>query len=107
MVAPVRCPTCRQLKKRGNPANARYWLLLHLIADKLKPEGQSHSAELWHVYMKQRYIGVNEVTMPNKQTLLMPKSSADLNTSEFAEYMMKVELLAQERDVYMDELEPT
>ena len=103
----IRCPTCRQLKKRSNPANARYWLLLHLISDNVKPEGQQHAPEVWHVYMKQRYIGVDEVKMPNKQVLLMPKSSADLNTAEFAEYMANVEAWAMERNVYLDEMEPT
>ncbi len=98
-----RCPTCRQLKKRGNPANARYWLLLHLISDKLRPEGQQHAPEVWHCYMKQRYLGVDEVVMPNKKVMQMPRSSAELNTSEFAEYMGQVEQWAMGHDVYMDD----
>lgn len=104
---PQRCPTCKRLKKRSNPANGRYWLLLHLIADGLKPEGHQHSADVWHVYMKQRFLGVDEVMMPNKKVMQMPKSSAELDTAEFADYMMKVEMWAQTHNIFMDELEPT
>lgn len=103
----IRCPTCRQLKRRTNPANARYWLLLHLIADNVKPEGQQHAPETWHVYFKQRYIGVDEVKMPNGHVINIPKSSADLDTAEFATFMASVESWAMERNVYMDEMEPT
>ena len=99
---PLRCPMCRQLKKRSNPANARYWLLLHMISDKLKPEGVQHAPETWHVYFKTRYLGVDDVRMPNKNVLHIPKSSADLNTQEFADYMTKVEQWACEHDVYFD-----
>lgn len=105
--APKRCPKCHRLMKRSNPANARYWLLLHLIADKIKPEGKTYTPEQYHIYFKSRFIGVDEVTLPNKRTIQIPKSSADLDTQEFAEYMAKVEEWAQEREVYMDELEPT
>ena len=106
-VKAARCPVCKRLKKRSNPANGRYWLLLHLIADGLKPEGKQHSAEVWHVYFKQRFLGVDEVTMPNKKVIQIPKSSAELDTDEFGTYMMQVELWAQERNIFMDELEPS
>ncbi len=81
--------------------------MLHLISENVKPEGVEHAPETWHVYFKQRYIGVEEIKMPNGHELRIPKSSADLDTAEFAEYMLKVELWAQERNVFMDELEPT
>lgn len=105
--AALRCPTCRQLKKRGNPANQRYWLLLHLIADGVKPEGQTYSPEQFHIYFKTRFIGVDEIRMPNGHELRIPKSSADLDTAEFAAYMQNVEAWAMERNIFMDELEPT
>lgn len=99
-----RCPTCKRLRKRSNPANARYWLLLHLIADNIKPEGTAHTAEVWHHYFKQRFVGSDEYTLPNKKVIQIPKSSADLDTAEFADYMMQVEMWAQKHEVYMDDL---
>ena len=104
---PARCPTCHRLKKRSNPANARYWLLLHLVSEGIKPEGMQHSPEVWHTYFKQRFIGVDEYRLPNGKTLQIPKSSAELDTQEFNEYMQKVEEFAMSRNVYMDEMEPT
>ena len=100
-----RCPVCKRLKKRSNPANARYWLLLHMIAEKVKPEGKEFSPESWATYFKMRYLGADEVVMPNGKTINVPKSSAELDTEEFAEYMMKCEVWAQERGVYMEEME--
>ncbi|UOF80944.1 hypothetical protein [Caudoviricetes sp.] len=52
--------------------------------------------------MKQRFLGAEEVKMPNKQTMLIPNSSADLSVEEFADYMMRVEEWSNSRDVYLD-----
>ena len=101
----ARCPVCKRLRKRSNPANARYWLLLHTISEKIKPEGIQHSPEVWHVYMKQRFLGVDEFRMPNKQEMRIPKSSAELDTEEFNEFMRKVEEFAMSRNVYLDSME--
>lgn len=99
-----RCPVCKRLKKRSNPSNARYWLLLHLIAEGVKPEGKDYSPETWHAYMKMRFIGADEIKMPNGKTINVPKSSAELDTQEFNEFMMQVEIWAQERNIFMEEL---
>jgi hypothetical protein len=101
----TRCPKCGRKKRRSNPANARYWLLLHLIADKVKPEGFSYTPETWHEWAKQRFLGADEVKLPNGKTYLKSHSSADLSTSEFADYMTKLETWAIERDVWLDSLE--
>lgn len=99
-----RCPTCRRRHVRSHQANARYWLLLHAIAEKLRPGGISYSAETWHTYMKSRYLGCDDVTLPNLKTIPMPRSSANLDVAEFNEFMAKVEAWAMERDVWLDEI---
>lgn len=98
-----RCPTCHRKKPRSNPANARYWLLLHLIAEQIKPEGVTHSAEVWHQYFKARYLGMQEFKLPNKKVVQFPMSTTELDTQEFNEYMAKVEGWGIEHEVYMDE----
>ena len=102
-----RCPTCHRLERRSNPQNARYWLLLHLIAEKLKPEGAEYSAESFHLYFKSRYIGCDDIRLPNGKIISIPKSSADLDVGEFAEYMTKIECFAQERGIYMEDIGET
>lgn len=98
-----RCKACGRLKKRSNAANARYWLLLHLISDKLKPQGREFSAETWHSYFKLRYLGADETTLPNGKVIQKPKSSADLDRDEFATFMQRAEEFAMSHGVYLDD----
>lgn len=105
-----RCPTCHRLKKRSNPSNARYWLLLHLISDGVRPKGEdgeprSYSPEAFHAYFKLRYIGADEMKLPNGKTINVPKSSAELDTEEFATYMAQVEQWGIEHDIYMQDIQ--
>ena len=102
MTQKTRCPTCNRLHKRTHPQNARYWLLLHAIADKLRPNGEAFSAESYHLFFKSRFLGCEEVRMPNGKTMLIANSTADLDVAEFNEYMEKVEAWAAERDVWLD-----
>lgn len=99
-----RCPTCKRKKRRSNPANARYWLLLHVIADKAQPEGKSFSADTWHCYFKQRFLGCEEIQLPNKKVIQQPNSSADLDQDAFNDYMLKVEQWAMSHDIYLEEM---
>ena len=101
----ARCPTCHRRIKRSNPANARYWLLLHELADKLRPGGQAYSAEQFHTYYKSRFLGCDEMKLPNGKTLILPRSSADLDSGEFAAYAGRVEADAAERGVYLADME--
>ena len=97
-----RCPTCGRREKRSNPANARYWLLLHTIAAKLRPGGKTYSADQMHIYYKSRFLGCDDVALPNGKVLTIPRSTAQLESTEFAEYVTKVEADAAERGVYLD-----
>lgn len=99
-----RCPTCHRKHKRSTEANRRYWLLLHVIADKVKPDGKQYSADTWHTYWKLHLLGGNDVTMPNGKVVVIPNSSADLDKSEFHDYVCKVEAWANGRGVFLDEL---
>ena len=100
-----RCPTCGRREKRSNPANARYWLLLHTIAAKLRPGGKTYSADQMHIYYKSRFLGCDDVALPNGKVLTIPRSSADLDTAEFNEYLAKVEADAAERGVFLADRE--
>lgn len=100
----VRCPTCKRLRKRSNPANARMWLLLHMIAEKVKPEGRQYSAESFHAWFKQRFLGMDEIKLPSGKVVQYPKSTAELDSAEFALYMDKLEQYAAEKwDVYLED----
>lgn len=98
-----RCPTCHRRHKRSNPQNALYWLLLTLMADK-EWHGQRYSAETFHKYYALKFLGADDVKLPNGKTLTIPKSTADLDVAEFAEYFDKVQADCAERGVYLDGL---
>jgi hypothetical protein len=101
----TRCPTCKRPHRRSNQANAYYWLLLHEIANRVQPGGQSYSAETWHAYCKSRWIGCDDIRLPNGKVLTAPKSSAALDVQEFADYVTKVEAWAAERGVFLADRE--
>ena len=100
-----RCPHCKRRYKRSNAVNALYWARLHEIAEKLRPEGNSYSAEQWHTYFRSRFLGCNDILMPNMRTITIPKSTANLDTAEFGEYLDKVEAWAATRDVWLADKE--
>ena len=101
----TRCPTCHRKRTRSNPANARLWLLYHKMAEGITVKGEKYSAEIWHEYAKSRWLGMDDVQLPNGKVLHRAKSSADLSMEEFNTLMAEVEMFAQERGVYMDEME--
>lgn len=90
--------------KRSTEANRRYWLLLHAMADKLKPNGQTFSADVWHTWAKSKYLGCDDVTLPNGKVLAIPRSSADLDVAEFNEFMTALEAFANERGVWLEDI---
>lgn len=100
-----RCPTCKRRTKRSSEANRRYWALLHLLSEKLKPDGATFTAEQFHLYYKSRFLGAHDVNLPNGKTILVVESSADLDTGAFSDYMTQVEADANERGVFLEDLE--
>lgn len=98
----AKCKLCGREPKRSSPANARYWSLLAEIADKLKPLDQVYSRTTWHTYFKERYLGAEEIKLPNGKTRIMSKSTASLDKSEFNDYMQQVETWSAEHEVWLE-----
>jgi len=101
--SPSRCPTCGRRHKRSNPQNAMYWSLLHLMSQR-EWGGKTYSADQFHAYYKTRFLGAEDMTLPNGKTLTIPNSTANLDVSEFSDYFEKVQADAAERGVFLDEL---
>ena len=99
-----RCPTCKRRHKRTNPANAMYWALLHAISEGVTPSGNQHSADTWHLWAKQKWLGADDVTLPTGKTLTIPHSTANLSVDEFNAYLSQVEAWAAERGVFLADL---
>ena len=99
-----RCRLCGRKQTRGNPANARLWLLYHAISEKLPVQGVTHSAETWHLYFKSKFLGCDEAKLPSNVVLQIPRSTAKLDVGAFSDYMQKVEVWANEHGVFLDEM---
>lgn len=105
MPKPERCPTCHRKVQRTIPQLRLYWTLLHLLAAKLKPSGQTYSAESFHTYYKSRFLGCDDYPLPNGKVITIPKSTSELDVAEFGDYFDKVQADAAERGIYLADLE--
>jgi len=107
MSAKDRCPTCGHRHRRSRQQNALYWLLLHQLAEKLKPNGVTYSTDAWHWYMKSRFLGNDEISLPNGNVVNMPRSSAELPVDKFNEFLGRVEAWANEHEVFLADRDGT
>ena len=97
-----RCPACGRTVTRSTEQNKRYWVLVHAIAEK-PVQSTLYSPETWHIYIKQRFLGSREELLPNGKTVQVQHSTADLDVSEFNDYMTQVEAWASEHGIHLPE----
>ena len=98
----MKCPTCHREEKRSSEQNKRYWKLLSLLAQK-PVQGEIYSSKLWHIYFKFKFLGADDIKLPNGKILTEPKGTSDLDKKQFNEYMLEVEVWCNEHNIYMDE----
>ena len=98
-----RCPACRRRITRSSEANRRYWALLHVMSERIKPRGQTYSADTWHVWCKSKWLGCDDLILPSGKTLTLPRSTSELDTAEFNAYMTAAEAWANERGAYLED----
>jgi hypothetical protein len=67
--------------------------------------GQRFSADSFHIYYKTKFLGVDEVRLPSGKVSSIPRSTAELDATEFAEYFDKVQADAAQRGVWLADME--
>lgn len=97
------CPTCHRKRTRSSEANRRYWAILWLYSEKKTVEGKKYSPTVWHVYFREKHLGMLDISLPNGRTIQEPVSTSGLTTSEFNDYMTLVERDAAEDGVYLED----
>jgi len=95
-----KCPTCGRARTRSSEQNRRYWALVHAISEK-PVQGVQYSADTWHLYLKQRFLGAIDIQLPNGKTITIPQTTTSLDTMDFNDYMTKVEVWASEHGIYL------
>lgn len=76
--------------QRSTKANRLYWARLNEIAQSAWVDSKQFSPEAWHAFFAAKFIGTEEGpggTQP-------PISTSTLNTSDFAEYLTRIEVYA-------------
>jgi hypothetical protein len=92
-------------EKRSIEQNARYWGgVLPQIAEQVKVNDKLHPVASWHEYFKFRFLGAEEIEMPDGKTFVAPLSTAKLSVGEFGNYMTCVEAWGAERGVIFNDL---
>ena len=99
----VRCPKCGRRAKRSNEANRRYFALLGKLSTVVY-QGKRWSKREWHEMFKDMYIQPDIVTLPDGRRKVCDPHSSEMDTSEFQDYVTKVEVWCGERNVYLDEI---
>lgn len=98
-----KCPTCGRRTKRTSEQNRRLWALYAMMASRLKPGGNLYTPEQYHIFAKLKFLGAVEHKLPNGSTMTIPNSSADLDVSEFTEFLTQVEAWAAEHNVWLED----
>lgn len=93
----------KRVYKRSAEQNKRMWALLNEISEGLPVQGVTHSPEAWHLYFRQKFIGSEDLTLPNGKTIVQPISTTTLDVSAFSEYMTQIEAFAASRGLLFEE----
>lgn len=83
-----------EARQRSVQQNKRYWALLGEIADAAEIDGRRFSTDTWHTFFRGKYIGHEDITLPDGQVIHQPISSTKLTTAEFNAYMEAIEAYA-------------
>lgn len=81
-------------RTRSADQNRRYWAILNEISQQIRPTGQTYTADVWHEYFKVRFIGAEDVKLPNGKVITRPLSTTDLDVMAFGDYMTQIEAWA-------------
>lgn len=90
----------KRVYKRSSEQNKRYWALLNELAP-YEVDGKTFSAETWHIYFKGRFIGYEEIKLPNGKVLEQPISTTTLDKGSFGDYMTQIEAFAAGRGILL------
>ncbi len=82
-------------KSRSNAQNNVMWMWLPDIAKHF-----GYTADELHEVLKVRFLGI-ESRMVDKQVLIQPKSTTKLTTKQMAEYLTKIEALAEANGIIL------
>lgn len=92
-------------RARSAEQNRRYWAILNEISG-YPVQGRTYDADAWHEYFKGKYIGKEEIRLPNGEALTRTLSTTTLDVGAFGDYMTQVEAWAANRGILLGDDAP-
>jgi hypothetical protein len=80
--------------KRSTDQNRRYWALVTTIARQAKIDGRQFGKDAWHEHLARRFGVCREMTLPDGASIMVRKSTADMDMQTFAAYLSRIEAYA-------------
>jgi hypothetical protein len=90
-------------EKRRAVANALYWARLEELAEQLPVDGRYFTADAWHEQIARWWLPKVEVALPSGKLFMRRKSTSELTTQEFSEYLEKFAAWAANKEVLFSE----
>jgi hypothetical protein len=93
-------PLCVEItqkgSKRSTEQNRRFHALLNCISEHAWVNGKQFDSETWKEFARRKWIGMEEINLPDGTRVERGISTTTLSVSEFADLMTKLESYAAE-----------
>lgn len=77
---------------RNRQQNARLWgHLYRTISEQAWVNGQQFAPDVWHEYFARKYGVCDEVILPDGEIVSRRRSTTEMTTAEFSEFMDRIE----------------
>ena len=89
---------------RSQEQNALYWVRLTEISEQLFPDGKTYGPEVYHEYLKGRFLGKIQIPLGDDESdVFVSESTTKLKVSDFADYLTQVEAWGAEHGVHFSD----
>lgn len=82
-----------------------YWAILRMIEEQLAIKGKHFTATCWDEYFKERYLGKEEVELPNGKIITRTVGTSSLDKAGMSEYMLKISAWCSEHSVILPDFD--
>ena len=92
----------RKRSKRSGQQNRYYWFSVSLIRERFKELGTECSLEDVHAFLRSKFLYNELINEKTGEVLQIPRSTTELNKSDFGEYVDRIKIFAAESmDLYI------
>ena len=75
---------------RSTAQNSLYWAVLQEVSEQIRPNGQGHASDVWHVYFKTLFLPARMKELPGGQVVELEPTTTGMTTAAFSDYVEQV-----------------